>query len=182
MPTLGLNTAFSVLSNALGVRLDPFPAYNFLVEVEGILAGAFTECSGLSVETEFFEYREGGRNEFMRRFAGPTKYQPLVLKHGITLIDGLWGWHQDVVSGDFSRHNGTIYLLERNSLPVMWWDFTDAFPIKWTGPQLVAQSSAVAFESVELMHNGLSKPGLVSAVAGLVGSLSGSVDIGGGLF
>src|SRR5262245_12154184 len=119
MPTLPLNTALGALANALGVRLDPYPSFNFLVEVEGILAGAFTECSGLSVETEFFEYREGGLNGYVRRFAGPTKYPALVLKHGITLIDGLWGWHQDVVSGDFSRHNGTIYLLEKNHLPVM---------------------------------------------------------------
>lgn len=178
----GINTAFSVLSNVLGVRLDPFPAFNFLVEVEGILTGAFSECSGLSVETEFLEYPEGGNNGFTHRFAGRTKYPPLVLKHGITPIDGLWSWHQDVVSGSFTRHNGTIYLLEKSHLPVMWWDFTDAFPLKWTGPQLVAQSSAIAFESIELSHNGLSKPGLASALGGIGAALSGSVEIGGGPF
>src|SRR5688572_17908235 len=111
MPALGFNAAFSLLGNVLGVRLDPYTAFNFLVEVEGILTGAFTECSGLAVETEFFEYREGGVNEHVHRFAGPTKYPPLVLRHGITQIDGLWAWHQDVVNGDFSRRNGTIYLL-----------------------------------------------------------------------
>jgi len=92
MPTLGLNAAFTLATNLLGVRADPYQGFNFLIEVEGILVGGFTECTGLQVETETFEYREGGQNDYMHRFAGPIKYPPLMLKHGVTLIDGLWAW------------------------------------------------------------------------------------------
>jgi len=161
MPSLGSNAAFSAASNVLGVSLDPFHAFNFLIEIEGILVGGFSECSGLSVETEFYDYREGGRNEYMHRFIGPTKYQPLILKHGLTLIDGLWSWHQDVTQGidqgNFKRRNGTIYLLSKEKIPVIWWNFKEAFPYKWTGPEFRADSSNVAFESVELAHKGLAK-------------------------
>ena len=55
MPSLGLNTAFSLATNLLGVRADPYQAFNFLVEIESILAGGFSECSGLQVETELYE-------------------------------------------------------------------------------------------------------------------------------
>jgi phage tail-like protein len=179
MPSLGLNAAFSLVTNLLGVRADPYHGFNFLVEVEGILAGGFSECTGLSVETEFFDYREGGVNEYVHRFAGPTKYPPLILKHGMTPIDGLWGWHQEVVEGTVTRRNGTIYLLNKQHIPVMWWDFKEAFPVKWTGPDLRADSSSVALESVELAHRGLSRPRL-AALAGL--GLEIGASITGSLF
>jgi phage tail-like protein len=182
MPSLGLNAAFGLATNLLGVRADPYQTFNFLVEIEGILAGGFSECSGLQVETEFTDYREGGCNDYVHRFAGPTKYPPLILKHGVTQIDGLWAWHQDVVEGRFDRHNGTIYLLDKKRIPVMWWNFKEAFPVKWTGPALRADSGNVAIESVELSHRGLSRPRLASALAGLGAELSGSFEISGSLF
>ena len=177
MPSLGLNAAFGLVTNLLGIRADPYQGFNFLVEIEGILAGGFSECSGLQVETEFLDYREGGLNEYVHRFAGPTKYPPLVLKHGLTQIDGLWGWHQDVVQGKIERKNGTIYLLDKQRLPVMWWDFKEAFPVKWTGPELRADSGSVATESIELTHRGLSRPTLGNLVAGIGAAISGALDV-----
>ncbi|MEW6211588.1 MAG: phage tail protein [Acidobacteriota bacterium] len=166
MPSLGLNAAFGLVTNLLGIRADPYQVFNFMVEIEGILAGGFSECSGLQVETETLDYREGGLNEYVHRFAGPTKYPPLILKHGLTQIDGLWSWHQDVVAGKIKRRNGTIYLLNKQRLPVMWWDFKEAFPVKWTGPELNANSGNVAVESVELAHRGLSRPSIGEILAG----------------
>lgn len=177
MPSLGLNAAFGLVTNLLGVRADPYQVFNFLVEIEGILAGGFSDCTGLQVETETIDYREGGQNEYVHRFAGPTKYPPLVLKHGLTQIDGLWAWHQDVASGVIERRNGTIYLLNKQRIPVMWWDVKEAFPVKWTGPDLRADSGAVAIESVELTHRGLSRPRLGSLLAGIGAEIAGSLDV-----
>lgn len=178
MPSLGLNAAFSLVTNLLGIRADPYQGFNFLVEIEGILAGGFSECTGLQVEVEFTEYQEGGQNDFAWRFAGRTRYPSLNLKHGLTLIDGLWAWHQDVARGIIERHNGTVYLLDKQRLPVMWWDFKQALPVRWVGPDLRADSSSVAFESIELTHQGLSRPRLVAGVAGAIGaSISGNFGI-----
>jgi phage tail-like protein len=184
LPSIGLNVAFAALTNLLGVRGDPYQAYNFLVEIEGILAGGFSECTGLQVETESFEYREGGLNDYMHHFAGPTRSPSLILKHGITQIDGLWNWHQDVTQGTITRHSGTIYLLDKMRIPVIYWNFKEAFPLKYTGPDFRADSASVAFETVELVHRGLSRPtrGSVlgaagSVVAGVAGSVGGSFGI-----
>jgi phage tail-like protein len=157
MPQVGLSTAVILGKSAAGVRLDPFQAFNFWVEIEGILVGGFSECTGLQVETEVETYAEGGLNEYPHQFRGRAKYGPLVLKRGITLNDQLWRWHQDVLQGNFARRNGTIYLLHNTHIPVMWWNFRKAFPTKWTGPELRANSNEVAFESVELLHQGLSR-------------------------
>jgi phage tail-like protein len=184
LPSVGLNTAFAALTNLLGVRSDPYQAHNFLVEIEGILAGSFSECSGLQVETETLDYREGGNNDYVHRFAGPTKYPSLILKHGITQIDGLWNWHQDVTQGTVNRKNGTIYLLDKSHTPVMYWNFKEAFPVKYTGPDFRADTASIAFESVELTHRGLSRPTLGSvlgaagsAIAGVAGSFSASFKL-----
>jgi phage tail-like protein len=171
-----MNTAFAALTGVVGVRLDPYQAVNFLVEIEGLLTGGFTECTGLEVETEYFDYREGGLNDYVHRFAGPTKYPPLILKHGITPIDGLWNWHQEVTQGIINRKNGTIYLLDKMHVPVIYWNFKEAYPVKYTGPDFRADAASVAFESVELTHRGLSRPALGSAlgaIAGAAGSLTG---------
>ena len=175
MPAVGFNAAFNLATNISGVQLNPYQSFNFFVEIEGILVGGFSECSGLEVETELYDYREGGVNEFVHHFAGATKHPPLMLKHGMTPLDGLWGWHQDIASrGVINRRNGTIYLLNKQKLPLVWWNFQGAFPYRWQGPELRADSGQVAFESVELVHQGLSRPRLATALTGLaVGDVNG---------
>ena len=174
MTTLGINAAFSAGSNLLGIRNDPYMAFNFLVEIEGLVVGGFSEVTGLQIETEVKDYREGGLNEYIHKLAGPTRYPSnLILKHGLTDIETLWSWHQEVTRGIIKRRNGTIYLLDQQRLPAMWWDFMEAYPVKWVGPELRADSNTVAVETVELVHKGISKPALsslVSAVRGIAGA------------
>ncbi len=176
MTSLGLNAAFTVATSLLGIRNDPYMAFNFLVEIEGLIVGGFSEVSGLQVETVVETYREGGLNEYEHKLAGATRYPSnLILKHGLTDIETLWSWHQDVVAGTIERKNGTIYLLDQQGLPAMWWDFVGAYPVKWTGPELRAESNTVAVESVELVHRGISKPvlsSIVSAMRGVGGAVS----------
>ncbi len=141
---------------------DPYQVFNFLIEIEGLVIGGFSECSGLQVETEIFEYREGGLNEYMHNFVGATKHTPLVLKRGLTSNEGLWNWYQQIVTqslnqGIMLRKNGTIILLDQGRNKVKEWNFKQAFPYKWTGPELRADSSEVAFETVELVHRGLNQ-------------------------
>jgi phage tail-like protein len=177
MTSLGLNAAFAAGTSLLGIRNDPYMTFNFLVEIEGLIVGGFSEASGLQVETVVETYREGGLNEYEHKLAGPTRYPSnLILKHGLTDIETLWSWHQDVVHGVIKRKNGTIYLLDQQRLPAMWWDFLEAYPVKWVGPDLRAESNTVAVETVELVHRGISKPvfsSIVSAMRGVGGALSG---------
>ena len=172
-----VNAAFNLATNLLGITLDPYMSYNFMVEIEGLWVGSFSECTGLQVETELESYTEGGMNDYVHQFAGRSKYPPLVLKHGITLIDGLWAWHQEIVADRrIIRKNGTIYLLNEMRIPTAWWNFEGAFPYKWTGPELRASATEVAFESVELVHKGLTRPrtaNLLASIGAEVASLAG---------
>jgi phage tail-like protein len=185
MPTSGANIGLSIAAGLTGLRLDPYQSCNFIVEIEGLLVGGFSECTGLQVEVEMHEYREGGQNGFVHRFAGATRHPPLVLKHGMSPLDGLWGWHQDVAAGDIRRRNGTVYLLNQQRAPVLWWNFSQALPIKWSGPELQADRSAIAVESVELAHCGLTRSRAASwstAVAAATLDLAASSKLTGGFF
>ena len=145
---------------AVGDRVDPYLSFHFLVEIEGLVIGGFNEVTGLTVEVEIEEYREGGLNAYVHKLAGPARYpNNLVLKHGLTDSDTLWNWHQDVASGNILRRNGSIILLDSAGEEQWRWNFVDAYPVRWVGPDLRAGSAEVAIETLELVHRGLSIPG-----------------------
>jgi len=162
-----LSAVFSLATGLTGRRLDPYVALNFLVEIEGLVVGGFSEVAGLESEIEVTEYREGGLNRFQHTLPGPASYPHLVLTHGLTDIDTLWNWYDAITRGIIRRKNGTIMLLDRRRIPVMWWEFRNAYPVKWSGPHLKADSSAVAVEQVELVHEGLRKPMASKLLAGV---------------
>jgi len=142
---------------AVDNRKDPLLNQNFLVEIEGLVVGGFSEVTGLQIEIEVEPYREGGLNEFLHLRAGPTRYPSnLVLRHGLTDADTLWRWLRNVSRGIVERHNGSIVLLNNAGEEKWRWNFIEAYPVRWTGPQLRAGIAAVALESLELAHRGLS--------------------------
>ena len=73
---------------------DPLSAFRFKVEIEGVIEAGFSECSGLQVETEIEEIREGGLNEFVHKLPKGFKHVNLTLKHGLTTSDTLYRWHE----------------------------------------------------------------------------------------
>lgn len=142
----------------VGQRTDPYLAFQYQVEIESVTVGGFSEVTGLQVETEIKEYREGGLNEYMHRLAGPTRYPSnLILKRGLTDVDTLIRWHQAVTQGTVNRFNGSIVLLDITGQERWRWNFLQAYPVKWIGPNLRASASEVALETLELAHNGIHK-------------------------
>ncbi|UCC61910.1 MAG: phage tail protein [Anaerolineae bacterium] len=172
---LPLSTAFAVPTNKF-LRYDPYMAFNFVVEIEGLLVGGFSEVSGLESEITVEDYQEGGLNEFAHKLPGPVTYPNLVLTHGLTDVDTLWNWYHNVTRGIIRRKNGTIMLLDRQRIPVMWWDFHKAYPVKWVGPKFNASSATeAAVEQIELVHQGITKP----AASSLGGLARAGLQLGG---
>jgi len=142
---------------AVALRLDPYLGFRFLVEIQGLIVAGFTDVSGLQAEIETFEYREGGLNNYAHRLPGPVRYQNLVLRRGLTDIDNLWSWHRDVTRGIVRRRNGSVILVGDLGHLLWRWNFRGAYPVRWAGPDLRAESATVAVETLELSHQGLSK-------------------------
>ncbi len=137
------------------VRNDPYGAFNFLVEIDGVPTAAFSDVSGLDMEIDVIDYRTGGDALHARKLPGLVKYNNIVLKRGITLDHSLWDWIRKVAEGTVQRANMSIILLDEQRQPVLRWLVKQAWPVKWSGPTLNAKSSDIAIESLEITHEGL---------------------------
>ena len=138
-------------------REDPHLSYRFKVELDSLVVAGFSEVSGLQVEVETEDYREGGVNDCVHKLPKGAKYNNIVLKRGMTDSDVLWEWHQEVVSGKIKSKSCTIILLDYEENEKWRWEFVGAYPVKWTGPDFKADSNTVAIEALEFVHSGLKK-------------------------
>jgi len=137
-------------------RSDPFRAFRFRVEIDALEQAGFQSVSGLARETKIDPYREGGINDFEHQHVSQTTYPPLTLKRG--LVDAsLWDWHRDVIAGTIKRRTISIVLLDETGREAWRWVCVGALPSKWTGAELDAQQNAIATESVEFVHHGLTR-------------------------
>ena len=139
-----------------GKRNDPYGQFNFLVEIDGVVKGGFSEVSGLTTDTNIIEYREGVEpHETPRKLPGLMKYNNIVLKRGWTKDQSLWTWRKKVIDGKTQRTHGSIVLLDESRTPALRWNFREGWPSKWEGPGLNAKTSEVAIETLEIVHEGL---------------------------
>jgi phage tail-like protein len=119
---------------------------------------AFKEVSGLQIETEVFEYREGGVNDYIHRLPGPTKSGNIILKRGIAPTQEFLEWYEKILTGNIECHDVIISMYElKVGDPIVKWKVNKAWPCKWSGPNFVAGDNVVAVESLELAHAGLER-------------------------
>ena len=142
-------------------RIDPFATFKFHVEIGDIKEAAFSDCSGLEMATDVFEYQEGGLNEYSHKFPGRIKLSNVTLKRGFAISNELYMWYlemeQDLLTGNsITPRQVTITLYSTATQEdSMRWTLNDAFPVKWGGPAFKTGEAAVAIESLEFAHHGI---------------------------
>ncbi len=118
---------------------------------------SFQEITGISKEWDLEEVRGGGENNFKYRLPTLCKYQNLVLKRGIVkntspLID----WCKSVLDGGLAEpiipKNMTVSVLNADGDACRSWNFTRAYPVKWSVSDLKSQENAILIESIELAY------------------------------
>ena len=134
----------------------PIPKFHFQVDWGGSKIG-FTEVTGLDVETEVIEYRDGVSPEYSKRkMPGMQKYSNITLKRGTFASDNeYYKWWNTVKLNTIERRDITISLLNENHEPVVVWKVKNAWPSKIQSTDLKAEGNEVAIESMELVHEGL---------------------------
>src|SRR5258708_5750358 len=117
----------------------------------GAIEAVFTEVSGLQVEMQVTDYEEGGENTFVHRLPGRLKVSNITLKHGLVKSDLFLKWVMRAAhEKPMDRRNISVVLFDQAGGTVVCWNFSNAFPVKWVGPQVTAHSTTMAIESVEL--------------------------------
>lgn len=161
------------------VTLDPADAY--LAAASAVLpdfvgVGAFSDVTGLSGELEVMAVPEGGQNDYVHQLPVRHTWGRITLKKGILLSAGLWDWFAVSVGGSHgARRDGAVILLSPDGIPVVAWEWRAGLAAKWVGPDLNAREGAVAVESLEIVHEGLTQVSVGSVVAGAANAAVGAV-------
>lgn len=121
------------------VRIDPYGACNFTVEINDIAVG-FAEVSGLGCE---FDYTEGDESV-------TSHVTDVTLRRGITGETEVWSWVRSVMRGTADRRTVTVRLLDDRRTEVCSWVLGQVRPRRWSGPTLNAIGGTLAIEEIVL--------------------------------
>lgn len=136
--------------------MSHFPLVNFHYSVvwDGSRIG-FSEVSGLAVEHEIIEYRDGASPEYSTiKVPGLRKFSNIILKRGVFKENNdLFHWFN---TGGIivERRNIVISLLNEEHIPVISWYIKNAWPVVLKYSELNALKSEILIESLEIAHEG----------------------------
>lgn len=136
---------------------DPFKAFRFRVEIDGIQQAGFMECSALSSHLEIIEYREGGDIINVRKFPGKASYPDITLKWGLTTNLDLYNWHLAGVKGNLQRKNGSVVQLDDSGNEALRWNFFNGWLSKWDGASYNAKGNELTIASVTVSFERMEK-------------------------
>lgn len=149
-PALAFCFRVTITKSSLGVNLDK-------------ASGLFKSVSGLGVETEVVDFKEGGVNDMTHKLVGGAKYKNIVLKRGVVgpeLMDWRANWESGLASGKGKsalRTNGFIEQLDTKGNTIAKWEFTDGWPCKWEMSEFDAGKNEVSMETLEIAHSGVKR-------------------------
>jgi phage tail-like protein len=132
---------------------------SFKLKIDGKeSAGLFKEATGFDSESEVSELKRtlpNGRTEVVKA-AGNTMWSDIELKRGVDTDKSLWNWRKLVVDGklDHARKDCTVTMLDYEGTPIVTYSIINAWPKKYTGASLKADSNEVAVEGITLCHEG----------------------------
>jgi phage tail-like protein len=139
-------------------RKDPYRSFRFLVEIDGIVQGGFSEATVPDTTTDIVEYREGNEPPTLRKLPGLTKFGNISLKWGVTDLV-VYNWRKLVEDGKMkdARKNIAINIMNEDGTPGARWEFHNAWPSKYKAPDLSAKGNDVAVETMEIAHEGMKR-------------------------
>ena len=130
---------------------DPLIGFHFMLDLEGVATGYFTEINGMGSENEIVDH---GTYDLTQKIPGRLKWGDITLKRGVTSTLDIWKWRKMVEDGkvEDARTNGSIIMLDQELNPVARWDFINAWPSKISGPQLQSDSTNYGLEELTIVH------------------------------
>lgn len=141
---------------ATDARNDPYRGFNFTANFGDDTSAGFTEITGLTVEGDAADYREGlDKANSVRKLMGLRKFANIQLKRGYTKNNRFWQWYANVLQGVPDRRDGVITLMDESRRPVLRWVVKAAWINKIETSAFKANASEVMLETVELVHEGV---------------------------
>lgn len=106
---------------------------SFAVEIDGGIQGLFTDAGGLAVEIEVVN-DDGSRVDGIQTVRpGRVKYGDITLKRRLSKDRKFFDWMKSIRDNqaDF-RRSGSIIMYDHTGTEQVRWNFTNAWPSKWS--------------------------------------------------
>lgn len=123
----------------------------FGVQLNNGIDGFFSEVTGLGVDVEVVEITDSSEDTTTRKRPGSTKYSEVGLKRTLSPDRAFWDWAKSIRDGstDF-RTDGSIVLYDIAGTEIGRWNFTNAWPSKWSASDLDVGTDDLMQEDVTL--------------------------------
>jgi phage tail-like protein len=176
----------SIINRFSTIATDPLRSFRFYAEftakggeafnnrITTGWTGGFSNISGLNITTQAIQYREGGYNTTVHQVPGMTTFSPIVFQRGV--LDGndqAINWMRGLFSaasgdglstaGKSFRVDINIYVMDHpnasadnTNVPKMGFKVHNAWITNLNYTDLNANDGALLFESMQLVHEGLS--------------------------
>lgn len=133
----------------------PIPTYRFIV-ILGDEQVPFTSASGLDINYDTIEYRDGTGNWF--KMPGQRQVPNITLSKGVFPgRNAIYEWINSIQLNQVDKKDIVISLTnEAGTQVLMSWNVSNAFPTSLTSPSFDASSNEIAVQQVTLMADRIS--------------------------
>jgi phage tail-like protein len=135
-------------------KATPYVGNNFYVELAAVkLKGEFTNAGGLSIDVEVVDIPGSSKDNAARKRAGTAKYGDITLKRNLTQDKSFYEWADKLRKGMTKeyRSDGSIVLYSQDGkTEIARWNFTNAWPSKWSVSDPDASKADPLVEEVTL--------------------------------
>lgn len=127
----------------------------FALEIDSLTIAWFTGCSGLSLEFDVIEFKEGdGKKVIQRKRPGRPKYSEVVLKRGFTTNMDVHNWFKEVVDSEKPTpyKTASIVIYDRQQTEVGRFNLEACWPSKLSASDLSSGSDDSMVEELTIQH------------------------------
>lgn len=140
-------------------EFDHIGAFNFNVEIEGVMAGPVLYVAGLTARTEVLRFKDGA-DVVTRQRPGRSHCDNLVIQRGYTGDNALFTWYEGTRDGRVERKAGSVILFGDDAqTEITRFNFFEAWPCRWTlqplggvaddPARVLAEEIEIAIERIE---------------------------------
>src|SRR4051812_18651012 len=139
-------------------EIEEAVAVCFVVRIDDESLGSFSSCDGLGCEFTMEQREEGGNNGMVWQLPTRIKYSNVKLTRPVTRESAkIIAWIAGMAGG-VTPKTATLEARTLGGTKIASWELAEVVPVRWSGPQLSADSPKVATETLELAHHGFLTP------------------------
>lgn len=118
----------------------------------------FQEVSGITIKLKIEKKDSRAENRFKYKLPEEAKYENLVLKRGAIPANSVFlSWCNKILEGGLDQpiqpHDFKLNLLDASGSVLVSWEFSSAYPVKFSVSSFHSTGNDVAVETIEFAYN-----------------------------